>query len=120
MADVKFWIFGGMGRGFGGPSYLGDIDAKDEEEAIRESRYLVEEDYQSYEGLHGIPSWDDVQEELRSEMGDEEINEDTVEELYQQYISDNTSHWVAPAIEGLNPEDYLADYLYGENGIYND
>lgn len=54
---AKYNIYAGMGGGFGGPTYQ-DTDEFESEQAANEyARELAIEDYNSYEGYHGIRSW---------------------------------------------------------------
>lgn len=113
MADKKtFWLFGGMGGGFGGPNFLGECECKDAAEASREAYTLACEEYESYAGLHGVPSWDDVYEDLKSEFDsiDERENEEMVNEAYREEMESWISYWAIEAIEGVDPEDWLEEW----------
>lgn len=109
-----WWVYGGMGAGFGGPKYLGDLEADSREEAINESWSLVVEDYESYAGYHGIPSFDECREELLEELCDEgeEPDDEDVQTRYEETISNWTSHWVREAIPGADPEDFVDQPVY--------
>lgn len=104
----QFWAFGGMGGGFGGPHFLGTIEGKsiDDPEVQSDAYQLVVDEYESYAGLHGIQSWDDVKADLEAsaEEGDEITDED-VQDAYNGEISSWTSYWVIPAVKGEDPED---------------
>ena len=50
----RFHLYAGLGGGFGGARYNQTIEAEDIEEAYEYAHDLAVEEYQSYEGLHGI------------------------------------------------------------------
>lgn len=110
-----WWVFGGMGTGFSGPSFLGEVECDTEEEAVRESWDLVVADYESYAGLHGVPSYDEVLSEVREELEgcgedyDESDIESAANERYDEEIGSWTSHWVCKAVEGVDPEDCVEE-----------
>lgn len=62
---MKFLIKGALGGGFGGVgSQDGEIvEAKDYDQAYRMAEELAREEYESYEGLHGIRDLSDIMEE---------------------------------------------------------
>lgn len=103
----QFWVFGGMGGGFGGPHFLGtvegvNIDAADVQE---DARSLLVDEYESYAGYHGIPTWDETRADLESSNPDDEITDEDVDDAYNQEIDSWGSVWVIPAVEGEDPED---------------
>lgn len=105
---AEFWVFGGMGGGFGGPHFLGSVEGKsaDDKEVQEDAWQLVVDEYESYAGLHGILSWDEVKTDLEesADPGDE-ITDDDVDDAYNEAISGWVSYWVIPAVEGEDPED---------------
>lgn len=104
----QFWVFGGMGGGFGGPHFLGTVEGKsiDDPEVQEDARTLVVDEYESYAGLHGVRSWDEVKEDLEESADPEdEITDEDVDDAYNQEIDSWCSWWVYPAVEGENPDD---------------
>lgn len=108
----EYWLFGGMGGGFGGPNYLGSAECFDAEEASREAYALAVEDYESYAGNHGVQSRDEVYEELEPEFDtiDEREIEQMVDEAYAEAIESWISYWAVEAIPGVDPEEWLEDW----------
>lgn len=105
---IEFWVFGGMGGGFGGPHYLGTVEGKsvDDPEVQEDARTLVVDEYESYAGYHGISSWEDVKAELEESADPgEEVDEEDIDDAYNQEIDSWCSYWVIPAVEGEDPED---------------
>lgn len=104
----QFWVFGGMGGGFGGPHFLGTVEGKniDDPEVQEDARTLVVDEYESYAGLHGVRSWDEVKQDLEESADPEdEITDEDVEDAYNQEIDSWCSWWVIPAVDGEDPED---------------
>ena len=99
-----------MGGSFGGPQYHGTYEYESIDDALREAYLLAEEEYQSYEGCHGILSYADCEEDLQDsgfidgDMSDDEI-EDMVYSHYREEIESWISYHVLPAI-GPDDKDY--------------
>ena len=55
-----FKIYCGMSGSFGGASYNGTYEYANIDEATEDAYRMAEEEYQSYEGCHGIMSLEDV------------------------------------------------------------
>lgn len=91
-----FKIYAGMGGSFGGANYQGTYEYDNEEEALDDAYRIAEEEYQSYEGCHGIMSWYDCQEDLRESFGTEPEEED-VDMHYREEIESWISWYVKPA-----------------------
>ena len=107
----RFHLYTGLNGGFGGARYNQTIEAEDIEEAYEYAHDLAVEEYQSYEGCHGIMDWDDCYEDA-AESG--VINEDTmtereinkyIDDIYQEEI-ESWIEYYAVKDEGQDPEDY--------------
>ena len=98
-----FKIFAGMGDSFGGAQYHGTYEYEGEQEAYDDAYRIAEEEYQSYEGCHGIMSWQDCYEDLRDSFG-EEPDEEDVNLHYREAIESWISFYVLPAT-GPNDQD---------------
>ena len=61
---MKYKIYAGLSGGFGGATYQKTEDYSSMDEALEDAYALAVEEYQSYEGCHGIMSWDDCREDL--------------------------------------------------------
>ncbi len=84
---AKYELFAGMGGSFGGAESCGVYEYDTAEEANAAAYELAVEEYQSYEGLHGIPSYEDVRREYIEMYGDEDPDEDFVQEYYEEEMS---------------------------------
>ena len=102
---MKYNIYAGLGGGFGGPLYQGTGEFDDDDSAIDYAYEMAVEEYQSYEGYHGILDWDDVaeQEEL-----DPEEDETFVDAAYHEEIESWIEYYAVPFDEDeeFDPEEY--------------
>lgn len=104
-----FKIYAGMGGSFGGAKYQGTYEYIDIDEATADAYRMAEEEYQSYEGYHGIMSSEDVEEDLRDsgfiedDMTDDEIA-DMIDYHYREEIESWISYYALPAT-GPNDQD---------------
>lgn len=83
---AKFELFAGMGGSLGGAQSCGIYEYDNIEEADQAAYELAVEEYQSYEGLHGIPSYEEVYESYIEQYGDEDLDEEIVREYYIEEI----------------------------------
>lgn len=90
---MKFEIYAGLGGGFGGASYIETIEANTREEAEEYARQCAIDDYESYEGSHGILSRDDVFEDLIESFGEEPLEED-VDLKYMEEVEGWITYYV--------------------------
>lgn len=90
---MKFEIYAGLGGGFGGASYVETIEANTREEAEEYARQCAIDDYESYEGSHGILSRDDVFEDLIESFGEEPLEED-VDLRYMEEVEGWITYYV--------------------------
>lgn len=81
----KYNIYAGLGGSFGGASYHGTGEFKSEEEASQVAYEIAREEYESYEGYHGIKDWADVAEDNNLDP-DDENNFEEIDELYNEEI----------------------------------
>ena len=105
-----FKIYSGLNGSFGGAKYQGTYEYSSIENAVKDAYRLAEEEYQSYEGLYGIPSYDDCEEECRnmewigSDMSQNEID-DVVDSYYLERIESWISYFVIPTEGPYDRED---------------
>lgn len=100
---MKYKIYAGLGGGFGGATYQYTGDFRIEEDALDTAYLLAVQEYESMEGLHGLPSWEDVRDELNDSYGpDEEPSDDDIYELYLE-CRDN---WLDYKVEREEEEFY--------------
>lgn len=95
----KFKIYSGLSGGFGGAKFDFEDYFENEDEALEEAYIRAIEEYQSYEGMYGIMSYEDCKEELFKTYGyasKEEINEYYIEEV---------ESWIEYFIEEVEEDD---------------
>lgn len=107
----RYHLYAGLGGGFGGAHYDRTVEAENIDEAYKFAYELAVEEYQSYEGCHGIMSWDDCYEDAiesdfidEKTMAEDEIT-DYVNDMYQEEI-EGWIEYYAIKDEGQDPEDY--------------
>lgn len=88
---MKCNIYAGLGGGFGGATYRGTGDFSSIESAEKMAYQYAVEEYEMYEGYHGILDWYDVAETNNLDPDDEndelEINAlyDDAKESWMEY-----------------------------------
>lgn len=100
----KFRVFAGMGGGFGGAKDCGVYEFKNAEEAVQCAYEMAVQEYQSYEGYHGIISWGDIADDPEEFGLEEGYTEDDINEIYNEEIES----WISYYVEEV-PEDTPLD-----------
>lgn len=90
----KYEIYAGMGGGFGGAVFQCIEEFDSIVEADKYAYSLAFEEYTSYEGSHGILSWDDCREDLIDSYPDMEIDDEDVDAHYQEEIESWIEYYV--------------------------
>lgn len=80
---MRYNIYAGLGGSFGGATYQGTGDFKSRESAEQAAYEAAVEEYEMYEGSHGILDWNDVAENNNLDP-DDESNESEIDELYNE------------------------------------
>ena len=78
MAQYK--IYAGLGGGFGGAQYIGTETFESEQAAYDYAFECACEEYDSYEGLHGLASYDNICENPEDYGLDADATEEEIEE----------------------------------------
>ena len=107
----RFHLYAGLSGGFGGAHYCETVEAENIDEAYQAAYELAVEEYQSYEGCHGIMNWGDCYEDaVESGFIDEEsMTEDEIHEYVDDMYQEEIESWIeyyAIKDEGQDPEDY--------------
>lgn len=101
----KYQIFSGMSGGFGGAQYQGTYDFKTFTEAEDYAFDLTLEIYASYEGCHGILSWNDCRNDLIDSFPDTEWDDEDVDNRYQEELESWIEYYVIPVSAEGEAED---------------
>lgn len=84
----EFKIFAGLSGAFGGASYQGLFKGT-EEQAYQHAWELACEEFEQYEGLHGLPSYGEILEEF------EEDGLDNAEDAAWEAFQEERELWLA-------------------------
>lgn len=87
---MKYKIYAGLS----GATYQKTEDYSSMDEALEDAYALAVEEYQSYEGCHGIMSWDDCRIDSGFDYDDE-----AVDDRYQEELESWLSYYVEPEEE---------------------
>lgn len=83
MKEKMYNLYAGLGGGFGGAQLVATAMYTSAEEADQDAYTYAIEEYQSYEGCHGILSYEEVREDIRNSFGDKFADdEDYVNNTY--------------------------------------
>jgi hypothetical protein len=91
----------------GGTICEGPFEYKDERDATDEAYNMAVEDYESFEGYHGIPDIGDIMEYKEDYGVEEDANEDECWEAYYEQRENWLNYW---AEEAEGPDDIDEDY----------
>lgn len=102
-----FKIYAGLGGGFGGANYHGTYEYENIDEALNDAYNLAFEEYQSYEGCHGILSCEEVAADLRDSglIGDDLTDSELEDAVYSYYLEEVESWIEYHAMPAEGPHD---------------
>lgn len=119
LEEREYNIYVGLGISMGGTQYQCTIKTN-EDEAYNYAYQLAREEYESYEGLHGILSWEDCAAELgydiESDLTPEQ--EEEISEMYNTEVENFIEYYCVPTEEDKEtPESELerASMYYERN-----
>lgn len=102
---MNYNIYAGLGGGFGDAQYCGTGDFPSIEAAEETAYRLAWEEYESYEGMHGLPDWYDIAEQ---EGYDPESDASAISEAYTEEVESWIDYYVVPTEE----DDIEAEELF--------
>ena len=105
---MKYNIYAGLSGGFGGASYQYTTDCDNQDEAEDLAYQQAVEEYESYEGLHGIRGWEEIAEDYCEEnnIAREDINEETIDAIYSEEVESWIDYYAVLTDEDdLDPEE---------------
>ena len=78
--------------------YIGTTDCKDLDEALDDAYQMAIEEYETYAGYHGVPSWEELEQEIREQYADEIesgiYNDDDIESMTIDSWNESIESWV--------------------------
>lgn len=105
---MKYNIYAGLGGSFGGATYQGTGDFKSRESAEQAAYEAAVEEYEMYEGYHGILDWYGVAETNNLDP-DDENNEGEINELYNEEKESWMEYYVVLTEEDDLKEDEILE-----------
>lgn len=91
----------------GGTECEGPHEYNTEDEAMEDARLMAIDDYESFEGYHGIPDIGDIMENMEDYGLDRDASEDDCWDVYYEQRESWLNYWVA---EASGPDDIDEDY----------
>lgn len=113
----QYNIYAGLGGSFGGANYQYTSLYETEDDANSEAYDRACEEYEQYEGLHGLYDWEDVLNEYceernisRKELTDEDSQE--INEIYLEQRESWLDYYAVPTEEdNIDQEELILDYV---------
>lgn len=90
---AKYKIFAGLGGGFGGAQYQETIECETQDIANEYAYELACQEYESYEGLHGLADFADIEENPEEYGLEEDASDEEIEEAYIQEREGWIEYW---------------------------
>lgn len=91
----KYNIYAGLGGGFGGARLVAEAEEFENEDAAVNYAYeCALEEYQSYEGYHGIVSYGDILDYPEDYGLEDGFTEEDVQEIYQEEVESWITYYV--------------------------
>lgn len=93
---AEYNLYAGLGGGFGGAVYVATEDFNSFEDAEARARELAVEEYESYEGMHGILSPNDIRESYceDNELSEGDLGDEDDEAIMDMY-TEEVEGWIA-------------------------
>lgn len=91
----------------GGTECDGPREYNSKNEAVDEARLMAIDDYESFEGYHGIPDIGDIMEYMEEYGLDSDASEDDCWDVYYEQRESWIDYWV---VEASGPNDKDEDY----------
>jgi hypothetical protein len=89
VVNNKWAIFAGLGGGFGGANFTGEVFTGTKEQAESRAYGAAQEEYDSYEGLHGL-------RDTQMIMDEDGVDEDEAEQIRNEEMESWLDYWVEP------------------------
>lgn len=104
----RYNIYAGLDGSFGGASYQYTTDCDSSAEAEELAHQAAVDEYESYEGLYGIKSWEDCAEEYceSNNISKEDVDEEDIDEYYQEEVESWIAYYaILTSEDDLDPEE---------------
>ena len=114
----KFIIGYGLNGGFGGIYKYLVIHAEDFDKAEKEAYLCASEEYEEYEGIHGLRSLEDIAEENNLDLGKEDDYEEALEyyvEEMERWLTYNVAPYSEERFNHLDELYFIEDLTLNQN-----
>lgn len=91
----------------GGTECEGPYEYESEENAMVMARVMAIDDYESFEGYHGIPDIEDIRGDMQDFGLDSDVSDDDCWDVYYEQRESWIDYWV---VEASGPDDIDEDY----------
>lgn len=95
----KFKLYAGLGGGFGGATFQGIRECRNEQEAERAAYLLAAEEYESYGGLHGLLDYEGCYEDLKESDMIDTIDENEIDDMVTAHYYAYMESWLDYYVE---------------------
>lgn len=105
---IKYNIYAGLGGGFGGAVFQYSDFFESLEKAEEAAYYAALEEYDSYEGMRGLPTFEDFIEEARNTYDLQDLDDDDPElqtvadEMYRDAVETWIEYYAVPSEDDTN------------------
>lgn len=110
----EYNIYSGLGGSFGGASYQYTTLYESAEDAEKEAYESAVEEYQSYEGFNGIPTWSDSLDAAMEEnpgVPEDELHE-IADEIYNSIMEEWIEYYcILTEDDDIEEDDLIRDYV---------
>ena len=97
---MKYNLYAGLNGGFGGANLVfKGAEYNDIKEATKAAYEYAVEEYQSYEGYHGLTSYNDIKENPEDYGLDENPEAEDVDEVYTEEVENWIEYYAIPTAE---------------------
>ena len=97
---MKYNLYAGLNGGFGGANLVfKGAEYNNIEEATEAAYEYAVEEYQSYEGYHGLTSYDDIKENPEDYGLDEDPEAEDIDEVYTEEVENWIEYYAIPTAE---------------------
>lgn len=109
----KFRIFAGLNGGFGGANETGVWLYSNIDEANDDAYRQACEEYDSLAGMHGLPGWEECQEEALQLFEDpDDIDQNELDQATEEIFNEYREGWIDYWAEEVTDEDFDEDEDY--------
>ena len=114
----KYKIYAGLGGGFGGASFEGIYEYRNQEEADRAAYVMAAEEYESYAGMHGLLDYDGIREDLEESGFIDTIDENEIDDMVDNAYMEHMESWLDYRAEEVIDDDDCGPDI--DHDDYND